>query len=365
MKVEILEFPRQIEKLLGLVEKTRKEIMIVTPFYEAPEINEIIRRLPKNVKLRALIRASQDSDIDALKSLFEKGNIRAVRNLHAKILIFDRSTAIVSSLNIDSSWERGSLDVGVLIRGKVCKKLVALVGKWWKKGGRVFQKKINLLEEAQKRAKAHPRPHEEPRLSLGKRIQVQGFKPKRFEERHLILNINWNPHNYTRACTLEEAKKNICCHERRECLKKDWIKKYDGCASSYLFKDFEYATSKSAIKKDRLVFFIAKNPNLKNKYYFVGFLYMKSSRSGRPAWGQRLYFKGDRAKSIRFPSSGNKVIQLDENFRKKLGSLRGNPKYVLRRDAAAILREYFEKTRDRRVGKILEKNFGERYKYFY
>lgn len=138
--------------------------------------------------------------------------------------------------------------------------------------------------------------------------------------------------------------------------------KRGGCRSSYLFEDFKYATTKSAIEKGRLVFFIAKNPNLKDHkdydYYFVGLLYMKSGLDKR-AWGERLYyFEATKKKSIRFPSSGNKVIRLDKDLEKKLGSLRGNPKYISREDAISILREYFEKTRDRKAKEILEKDLG-------
>jgi hypothetical protein len=354
VKAEILVLPHQIEKLLELVERTRKEIMIVVPFYEKLEIEEILKSLSKNVKLRALTRADIDSDVEALERLCKKGEVRAVPNLHAKILIFDRSIAIVSSLNLDSSWERGSLDVGVLIRGKVCKKLVDIFNKWWEGGGRVTQEGIEQLKKAQKRSKTAVRiPIQKTRFALGKRIAVQVFKPTICEERDLILNINWNPHNFTRACTLKEAENNICCNQRRQCLKEGWIKD-GGCTSSYLFKDFEYATRKSAIKKGRLAFFIAKNPNLKNEYYIVGFLFMKSGRRGRRAWGKTLYlFLGDRKKSIKFPSSGNKVIRLDKSLKKKFASRR-NPQYIPRANSMSILEEYLQKTRDRKAKKILK-----------
>ena len=209
MKAEILKFPWQIEKLLEFIERSQKEIMIVVPFYRKPEIDEILRRVSKDVKLRTLLRANSDSDIGALESLCKRGEVRSVPNLHAKILIFDRSIAIVSSLNLDSSWEIGSLDVGVLLRGKACKKLVALADEWWEKGKQVSQKEIDRLKTAQEKAKTTLRiPAEKTRfIIMGKHIQAPPFEPKMFEERHLMT--------FDTEYKLEPTRLQASVHSRR------------------------------------------------------------------------------------------------------------------------------------------------------
>jgi hypothetical protein len=382
LKAEILEFPRQIERLFKLIDRTREEIIIVVPFYKKQMVDVILKRLPKNVKLRVLTRADSDSDITALESFHERGKVKTARNLHAKVIIFDKSVALVSSLNLS---EYTNADMGVLLRGDICKKLVNLVNRWWNAAKELNKEDINRLK---KKTNTGPKSIVKGSFfSLGGHIPVSRipFKVQKptsaqVENQDILININWSPHDYKKLCTQNEKISEIqvkCCHEWYAC---NYVwERSDGCASSTLFKDYWYATSRNAIKKGRLAFFVAKNPHLNYNYYMVGFLYMKSDKpTNHMKWGKMwVYgFDGDKDKSIKFPRTGNNVIRLDRKFcntilksleidwRKKpnwwrdasyLGlCLRKNPRYISRNDAIAIIREYYQRTRNQKAREILE-----------
>lgn len=354
--IEILEFPKDIPRLLNLVKETRKTFRIVTPFYEEKEVKEILWYLPHKVKLRALTRADQNSNIQALEKLLKRGKVKLGKKIHAKVLVFDESAAIISSLNI-AGW--GSLNLGVLLRGKICKEIANIVDKWWKESETPSPGDIARLKREISRKRKPPSPRH--LVGLGKDISVPRYKFTSDVEEHIIININWSPRNYERGCTREEVEENILCLEQRQCLREKWYQR-GGCASSWLFEDYKYATRKGAIKKGRLAFFIAKNPNLHGKYYFVGVLCMKGpsyTKSGRPekGWGKNLfYFNADKGKSIRFPSSRSKAITLDSVFGKRLGSpLRGNPtRKISKNDAIRILEKYCSKTDDEKAKQLIE-----------
>ena|GEM_PF-4251158 len=133
------------------------------------------------------------------------------------------------------------------------------------------------------------------------------------------------------------------------------------------------------LKKGRIAFFIAPNPNLNGDYYIVGFITMKSSKPGDRAWySKTLYwFEGDPKKSVRLPSEGKGIIKFDRNLINKLDNLvdwgkkpkgqtdaryigervRKNPRYISNKDAKIILQECYAKTENKIIKQILEENF--------
>ena len=353
MKIKILDEPRRT--LLELLSRVRREVDMVAPFYDMNMIGNIIREIPENVTFRLLTRVDSNSDPEALEKIAQYAEIRAIRNLHAKLYIFDDSKAIISSANLDAS---GNIEIGVLLSGKSrpLNELINLFQDWWKQGEKITSRKIKeskeLIKNRQKESVAS-----EPAISFGKRITPkERIEEIRVIDKHLILNINWNPYGYKKPWTGHDADRKIYCHDR-PCVCESSNGK-DHCASAVLFKTYLYATTKNAILKDRLVFFIARNPYLGGRYYFVGFLCMKSNKHLGKAWGKNLFwFEADKNRSVLFPTRGEAVIEVHKDLIEKMGSLRGNPKYISSEDALNILTKYYKKTMDEKVRNILKRSF--------
>jgi hypothetical protein len=202
-------------------------------------------------------------------------------------------------------------------------------------------------------------------------------------EQHIIISVNWSPQLFKGVCTSAEKQSKIqrdCCPESRRCYKEKWEK---GCMSAVLFRDHKYYTSRKAIKKGRLAFFIAKNPFIENEFYLVGFFTIKTAEPEQKykRRGRTYYiFEGIREQSVRLPYYGPNLTKFDADLVRELPSLkvdwknrhiyksdasyisvcmRNNPRYISSGDAIHLLQVAFDNSEDEKIEKLLKQKMGE------
>jgi 5'(3')-deoxyribonucleotidase len=99
-----------------LIENVRTELLIVNPFVDKTNmVNDMKGSAQKGRKIRLLIRPPEGKDkCDVIDKLQEYGmEILTNPSVHAKIMVFDRGVAIISSMNLyaysvgGGSWEAG------------------------------------------------------------------------------------------------------------------------------------------------------------------------------------------------------------------------------------------------------------------
>jgi phosphatidylserine/phosphatidylglycerophosphate/cardiolipin synthase-like enzyme len=82
------------------------------------------------------------------------GSIRMLNSLHAKMVIVDRKTAIISSANItgaglDDGTESANYEAGVVVRGKYIKDVLTFFDALWDGAEDIDDKKLNsIIKEA-------------------------------------------------------------------------------------------------------------------------------------------------------------------------------------------------------------------------
>jgi phosphatidylserine/phosphatidylglycerophosphate/cardiolipin synthase-like enzyme len=110
-----------IELINELVKRSRSEILVVNPFVEACTPSDVLREAAPDKKVTVVLRPPADTvekyrvkKEKYIQSLRDAG-VKVVSNkrVHAKVIVFDRAVAVVSSMNLDksstsgSSWEAG------------------------------------------------------------------------------------------------------------------------------------------------------------------------------------------------------------------------------------------------------------------
>ena len=103
-----------------LVDNVQKELLIVSPYIDKTSIMDSIKiRAENGVKVRVLTRSPENnnkasSKIQFINNLVEYGvEVKINESVHAKILVFDRGVALISSMNLyaysvgGGSWEAG------------------------------------------------------------------------------------------------------------------------------------------------------------------------------------------------------------------------------------------------------------------
>jgi len=387
------------QKLLNIVKhlsrEARERVWVASPYVGNDSYQVFDENLRSMDDVRFIIDFSRNNvamgatNPWGVEQLAEIGNVRNSHlpdDLHAKVFIFD-DQAIVGSPNLSWKALRSNIEAAVVVKDRnLVERIVAFFKKLWNAAEPVEPSQIEQMKEYWRECRPL---RESYSLRQIDRIPTYTKRKERWsrpvvpsgDDRHILINHNWNPHGYRKPCTDSErlsGMQRICCHESRRCYDEAW----DYCASSYLFKNYEYATSKKAIKKKRLVFFIARNPNINNQYYVCGFLYMVSDKPGiKTKWGKETvyYFEGSKKKSVRLPGRGNSLVKFDKALVSKLHSLgvywsrkpegyddtayigsstRKNPRYISKEDAVTLLRECYRKTKDKRVLRILKDDFA-------
>lgn len=99
----------------------RSQVRWVCPFLQLKTIRDVLGT--KRPRLRVITRFSLSdfqagvSDLDALELLLNLGGeVRGVRNLHAKVYLFDSDVAIVTSANLTNAALRSNLEYGIVGR---------------------------------------------------------------------------------------------------------------------------------------------------------------------------------------------------------------------------------------------------------
>ncbi|WP_019176270.1 phospholipase D-like domain-containing protein [Methanomassiliicoccus luminyensis] len=100
-----------------LVENVRTELLIVNPYVDKGNIMDQLKILAQNksLKIKILTRPPETGDKQEFMDVLRRYGIEVFtnKNIHAKIMVFDRGVAIVSSMNLiaysagGGSWEAG------------------------------------------------------------------------------------------------------------------------------------------------------------------------------------------------------------------------------------------------------------------
>ena len=104
-----------------VVSSAKKELRIVAPFYTEGVIANILQRSAKGVRKYFILALSQQGvgaqsqSIAALERIEndKSAQVRLIRNLHAKFIIADHKTAVVTSSNLTNSGLESNVEMGL------------------------------------------------------------------------------------------------------------------------------------------------------------------------------------------------------------------------------------------------------------
>jgi hypothetical protein len=121
MSTQILTTP--IQPLFAkLVAAARKDVFLAAPYVKASIASLILEQKQPSTKLSLLTAYRlpdfhrRASDVAALKDLLNaKATVRSCQTLHAKVYIFDSTTAIVTSANLTTGGLCRNIECGVLL----------------------------------------------------------------------------------------------------------------------------------------------------------------------------------------------------------------------------------------------------------
>jgi hypothetical protein len=141
--VEVLENPWRY-KLLNHVKNAKREILIVTPFFDKDTIDQILENRRPDVKLRFLLGFSDRSLEsappgsrygEAIRTIIGKRpdvEAKQLVGLHAKLYVFDGRTAIVTSANLTKAGLERNIEYGLCVEKEAAQKVHDIVVKCWK-----------------------------------------------------------------------------------------------------------------------------------------------------------------------------------------------------------------------------------------
>ncbi len=110
--------------LKQVIPKAKKELIIVSPWIKGNVLQDLLSEINPNLEIKAVIRTSETDDLLITdKKVFEilqekNAELYGNKRIHAKFIIIDENTALVSSSNITNAGlfnEEGNLEGGVLI----------------------------------------------------------------------------------------------------------------------------------------------------------------------------------------------------------------------------------------------------------
>ena len=143
------------------VKSAKKEVCIVSPWitHLIPEIEDII---PKGVKFKTIMRIEKKNvgtsffDENVARRLIHLGggSIRMLNSLHAKMIIVDRKTAIISSANITGAGlgddtESANYEAGVVVKDNYIEDVLTFFDALWDGAEDIDNKKLNsIIKEA-------------------------------------------------------------------------------------------------------------------------------------------------------------------------------------------------------------------------
>ena len=119
MTIQLID-TRWDEEFNQAIQDDASELRIVCPFIKARALEKLLSHNPDNIQVITRFNladfAGGVSDIMALRKLLDaKARIRGVLNLHAKLYIFGKSRAIITSCNLTEAALRRNHEFGMVI----------------------------------------------------------------------------------------------------------------------------------------------------------------------------------------------------------------------------------------------------------
>ena len=145
------KFSQSVKAVIrSIVARAKSEILFCSPWitYALNEFEEI---KSKNIKVKILTRfdesdvKSGSTDIDRLRQFIESANTEVKFNnrLHAKMVIVDKSIAVISSANLTRSGLSVNYEAGVVLRDEsLVEKAIIFFDEVWEEGEKLDAKKL-------------------------------------------------------------------------------------------------------------------------------------------------------------------------------------------------------------------------------
>jgi HKD family nuclease len=151
--IQLIQNPTE-KRLLNMISAVRASLFVVTPFFKEGMIDKVLSSL-KEGKLRVLLRtdafdmAGGISDLNALRKLAQHGaEIREIRNLHAKVIVFDEKKALITSSNLTKSGLNTNVEIGILVEDEefIKNDVMPILNQYWQAAGEVKTSKMDEIQ---------------------------------------------------------------------------------------------------------------------------------------------------------------------------------------------------------------------------
>lgn len=129
------------KELTDALRADASELKIICPFIKTTALDRLLSKNPKSIQVITRFNlgdfAEGVSDIDALRKLLAAGgNVRGVRNLHAKLYLFGMGRAIVTSANVTEAAINRNHEFGMVADDKaIIAACVTYFDALWRRGG--------------------------------------------------------------------------------------------------------------------------------------------------------------------------------------------------------------------------------------
>jgi hypothetical protein len=140
------------KRLQGLIENTQGILRIASAYVTEKDI--LISAKDRKVRLLTSLLpmdiASGSTSLEALRSLIKSGvECRQLKHprLHAKVYIFGKSSAVITSANLTGNALDFNIEVGIQIGGENVQKLTTWFDEFWSKANQVNELQLSTLEE--------------------------------------------------------------------------------------------------------------------------------------------------------------------------------------------------------------------------
>jgi len=123
--VEVVSNPCQ-NTFINCISNSKKSIMLCAPFISKSIIKKVLGEVKdSNVKMTVITRShtpsfiNGSSDIEAIEYLIDKGiKVYNYQNLHAKVYVFDKKQALVTSSNLTYNGLNRNFEYGLMVDDK-------------------------------------------------------------------------------------------------------------------------------------------------------------------------------------------------------------------------------------------------------
>lgn len=168
---------------------------------------------------------------------------------------------------------------------------------------------------------------------------MEGKTKINLDEKENIVRkgINFSPNKHLAPCSMTQRKTNDTCIEHRECFEAEWE---NGCWSSHCLKDGKHYLSQinpENVVKNRCYFLVSRHPD--RNLYVSGLIFVSKTEPDREG-GNKGWVYGE-------------SIPFEPGVVKWTGHYRGE-EFISNRRALKILKEYYDKTKDRKVEEIIK-----------